>query len=58
MSTRRRPPVQASFFVSISNIYRSMAGNHLTCLMSIMAMASHGRQVFSLPLCCLCGEGI
>ena len=46
MSTRRMPTVQVSFFVSIYSIYLSMAFDESTLLLSIMAMASHGRQVF------------
>jgi hypothetical protein len=38
--------IKVSFFVSISIIYQFMAFDETTLLMSIMAMASHGRQVF------------
>ncbi len=46
MSTRQIPRVQASFFVSFASIYLPMAFDESTLLLSIMAMASHGRQVF------------
>jgi hypothetical protein len=58
MSTRRMPMVQVSFFVDISSIYQCTSFDESARLMSIMAMASHGRQVFSLLSCCLRGEGI
>jgi hypothetical protein len=47
MSTRRMPTVQVSFFVSIYSIYLAMAFDESTLLLSIMAMASHGRQFFN-----------
>jgi hypothetical protein len=46
MSTRRLPTVQVCFFVSIFSIYRSTAVDESTLLLSIMAMASPGRQGF------------
>jgi hypothetical protein len=50
--------MQDSFFVGISSIYPSTAGDETTFSMSIMAMASHGRQVFSLLSCfCVGGRG-
>jgi hypothetical protein len=46
MPTRRLPMVQVGFFVGIFSIYQRMAAGEPTLLLSIMAMASHGRQVF------------
>jgi hypothetical protein len=47
MCTRRMPTIQVSYFVGISSNYLSMAFDEYTILMSIMAMASHGRQFFN-----------
>jgi hypothetical protein len=58
MSPLRRPIAQVRVFVGMSNIYQQTAGKEATRLMSIMATASHGRQVFSLLSFCLRGEGI
>jgi hypothetical protein len=55
-----RPPqmltvrVQASFFAGISSIYLCMAFDKAAHLMSIVVMASHGRQVFKLFLSVVC----
>jgi hypothetical protein len=38
--------VQICFFVGMHSIYRCTAVDDSTFLLSIMAMASHGRQVF------------
>jgi hypothetical protein len=47
------PTVQVSVFVGISSIYLCMAFKEAACLMLMMAMASHGRQV-----CVVCvGKG-
>ena len=46
MSPPRIPTVEDSFFVGIYSIYISMEFDESTLLLSIMAMASHGRQVF------------
>jgi hypothetical protein len=57
MSTRRLPMVQVCFFVDICSIYQCMAVDESTLLLSIMAMASHGCQVFHF-LCVVCvGKG-
>jgi hypothetical protein len=50
------PTVQVTFFVGIVSIYLCKAFVEAACLMSIMAMASRGRRIFSLPSC-LRGEG-
>jgi hypothetical protein len=56
-STRQLPMVQVCFFVGISSIYQCTAVGESTLLMSIMAMASHGCQVFHF-LCVACvGKG-
>jgi hypothetical protein len=57
MSTRRLPMVQVCSFVDISSIYQCMAADELTLLLSIMAMASHGRQVFHFPRVVCVGKG-
>ncbi len=57
MSPPRMPMVQVSFFVGIYSLYQCTAFEEATRLMSIMAMAGHGRRV-SLLSCCLRGEGI
>jgi hypothetical protein len=55
MPTGRMQMVQFSFFVGLSSIYRCTAFEEsTTLLMSIMAMASHDCQGFSLLSCCLC----
>ena len=46
MSPPQIPTVEDSFFVGISSIYLCMEFEEATILLSIMAMASHGRQVF------------
>jgi hypothetical protein len=49
--------VQVSFFVGLSSIYQCTAVEEAACLMSIMAMASHGCRVFHF-LCVVCvGKG-
>jgi hypothetical protein len=58
MRPRRMPTAQVSSFIGIFSTYLCMAFDVATRLMSIMAMASHVRKVFSLLSCCLCGEGI
>jgi hypothetical protein len=55
MSPPRMPMVQVSFFVGIYSLYQCTAFEEATRLMSIMAMAGHGRRV-SLLSCCLRGE--
>ncbi len=46
--------VQVSFFVGISSTYLFMAFDESTLLLSIMAMASHGRQFFNFsPVVCV-----
>jgi hypothetical protein len=54
---RRPPTLQVRSIVGIYSIYRSMAAGEYSSLMSIMAMASHGRRV-SLLSCCLRGGGV
>jgi hypothetical protein len=49
--------VQISFFVGISSIYLCMASNEAPCLMLIMAMASHGRQLFHFFRVVCVGKG-
>jgi hypothetical protein len=51
------PTVQVSFFVGISIIYLFMAFDETTLLMSIMAMASHDRQVFHFFRVVCVGKG-
>jgi hypothetical protein len=51
------PMVQVSFFVGISIIYRCMKFDETTFLMSIMAMASHGCQVFHFLRVVCVGKG-
>jgi hypothetical protein len=52
------PRVQVSFFVGISIICPCMAFDETTLLMSIMAMASHGRrQVFHFFRLVCVGKG-
>jgi hypothetical protein len=49
------PMMQDSFFAGLSSISPCMTFDKSTRLLSIMAMASHGRQVFSLL--CVVWEG-
>jgi hypothetical protein len=49
--------VQVSFFVGISSIYQCTAAEEAACLMPIMAMASHGRQVFHFLRVVCVGKG-
>jgi hypothetical protein len=49
--------VQVSFFVGISIIYHCMEFDKTTLLMSIMAMASHGHQVFHFSHVVCKGKG-
>jgi hypothetical protein len=51
------PTVQVCFFVGISSIYVYMTFDESTLLMSIMAMASHGRQVFHFLRVVCVGKG-
>ncbi len=55
MSPRRTPREQVGFFVGVSSIDQCMVCSEGTSLMSMMAMAGHGRRV-SLLSCCLRGE--
>jgi hypothetical protein len=54
MSPRRIPREQVGFFVGISSINQCMVYSEGTSLMSIMAMASHGRRVSLLSRCFAC----
>jgi hypothetical protein len=49
--------VQVTFFVVISSIYLCMAVKEAASLMSIMAMASHVRQVFHFLRVVCVGKG-
>jgi hypothetical protein len=57
MLTRRLPMGQVCFFVGISSIYECTAVITLTLLLSIMAMTSHGRQVFHFLCAVYVGKG-
>jgi hypothetical protein len=49
--------VQVGFFLGISSIYLCMAVEEAASLMSIMAMASYGRQVFHFLRVVCVGKG-
>ena len=57
MRSLRPPTVEDSVLVGISSIYLLMAFEEATILLSIMVMASHGRQYFNLFRVVCVGKG-